>query len=60
MSQNITVIEVESEFDLQHFLENGYNVINYSEPLDYSFITGGMLKNLIFSTNIQIQQIYSY
>ena len=45
MSQNITVIEVESEFDLQHFLENGYNVINYSEPLDYSFITGGMLKN---------------
>ena len=60
MSQNITVIEVESEFDLQHFLENGYNVINYSEPLDYSFITGGMLKNSIFSTNIQIQQFYSY
>ena len=44
MNQNITVIEVESEFDLKQFLENGYNVINYSEPLDYSF-TGGMFKN---------------
>ena len=43
MSQNITVIEVESEFNLQHFLENGYNVINYTEQSDCTF-TGGMFK----------------
>ena len=46
MDQDITVIE--SEYDLQHFLENGYNVINYTESFDYSF-PGGMFKNLIFS-----------
>ena len=48
MDQDITVIE--SEYDLQHFLENGYNVINYTETFDYSF-PGGMFKNLIFSKN---------
>ena len=46
MDQDITVIE--SEYDLQHFQENGYNVINYTDSLDYSF-PGGMFKNLIFS-----------
>ena len=46
MDQDITVIE--SEYDLQHFLENGYNVINYTESFDNSF-PGGMFKNLIFS-----------
>ena len=46
MDQDITVIE--SEYDLQHFLENGYNVINYTESFDYSF-PGGMFKYLIFS-----------
>ena len=58
MSQNITVIEVDSEFDLKHFLENGYNVINYSEPLDFSF-TGGMFKNSIFSAfNLELQDLF--
>ena len=49
MGLNITWIEVESEYDLQQFLENGYNVINYTELLNYSF-PGGMFKNIIFST----------
>ena len=46
MGLNITWIEVESEYDLQQFLENGYDVINYTEFLDYSF-PGGMFKNII-------------
>ena len=49
MGLNTTWIEVESEYDLQQFLENGYNVINYTELLNLSF-PGGMFKNILFST----------